>query len=282
MRTIQLLRINSIIESTKFGASSPTIVKAADNKTYILKTRFEDMEHDDVDHMDLGIFNEVLAYQIHDYLGYKISQQEVCYLIIDQDFINSAKQAYNVGVIKKESYEYIEQSLGVNIGIEYIEDAMEPLGITLTNSFKKQVMQMDNYIMNCDRVEGDNPNILHHKKSNKFYAIDYGNALADRILYEQIVKGNFNELIANQFGTCNALLSSGRYMFRNEKKLLSYKDHKKELGIIKDFLNTIINKMPPQWKPVEYQNDIVDVLSKRILEKRIFNSKNLKKCSCSY
>ena len=63
MRELKLLRIVSIIKPDGFGDSKPIIVTANDDKTYVLKTR-----EDGTNPKDLGIFNELLGYQLHDFL----------------------------------------------------------------------------------------------------------------------------------------------------------------------------------------------------------------------
>jgi len=280
VRELNLLRIVSIIKPAGFGGSKPIIVTASDDKTYVLKTR-----EDGTNPKDLGIFNELLGYQLHDFLDFNISPQNVCFFFIDDDFIEMAKNALDEGIIEQESYSYIEESKGINIGIEYIENAMEIINYTdLSNVFKKDTMRLDNYIMNYDRVKDSNPNILQDKHDKrKFYAIDYGNALADGILFEKIKECDLDMFEAGKYSSCNALLSSKRYMFRNETGLMNYKQLKENLGTIKDFLNGIIDEMPPQWEVLEYKEQLVEVIALRLLEKKIFSTnEDLVECESLY
>ncbi|MFY9085389.1 HipA family kinase [Aliarcobacter cryaerophilus] len=280
MRELKLLRIKSIIKSAGFGGSKPIIVTADNDKTYVLKTR-----EDGTNPKDLGIFNELLGYQLHDFLGFNISPQDICYFYIDDDFLEMANNAFQERIIEQESYLYIKDSKGVNLGIEYIENAMEIIDYeSLSNVFKKSTMQLDNYIMNYDRVKDHNPNILQDKyDKRKFYAIDYGNALADGILYQRIQETELDIFEAGKYSSCNALLSSKRYMFRDEKSLMRHKQIKDDLATITDFLNAIIDEMPRNWEILVYRVQLVDVIALRLLEKKIFaTNEDLVKCESLY
>lgn len=61
MLNIKLYPIQSIVKDAGFGGTKPIIVKA-NNKEYVLKTR-----DDGTDLKDLGIFNELLSYQLIEY-----------------------------------------------------------------------------------------------------------------------------------------------------------------------------------------------------------------------
>ena len=280
MRELKLLRIVSIIKPAGFGGSKPIIVTANDDKTYVLKTR-----EDGTNPKDLGIFNELLGYQLHDFLDFNISPQSICYFFINDDFIEMADDAFQEGIIEQESYLYIKDSKGVNLGIEYIENAMEIIDYkSLSNVFKKTTMQLDNYIMNYDRVKDSNPNILQDKyDKRKFYAIDYGNALADGILYQKIQETALDMFEAGKYSSCNALLSSKRYMFRDETSLMRHKQLKDDLATITDFLNAIIDEMPSDWEILVYRVQLVEVIALRLLEKKIFaTNEDLVKCESLY
>lgn len=275
MRDIKLLRIKSIIKSAGYGGTKPIIITAEDDKTYVLKTR-----EDGTNVKDLGIFNEVLAYQLHDFLKFDISPQQIIFLYIDNTFIEITKEAYEENIIEKESYEFISSSEGINIGIEYIENAMESFSDDYTNKFLTSIMRLDNYILNYDRDKG-NPNILQDKKNKKrFYAIDYGNALADAMLYEKIVNDEIDTM--DKHFNCNGLISSKRYVFRDRIESMSYKKHKEDLATIQKFLNTIIEELPSNWEPIKYKEKLVDIISYRLLEKRIFDIDKHNICDCLY
>ncbi len=104
MRYLNIFYIDKIIRDAGFGSSAPIIV-SANNKEYVLKTKEDGMQHN-----SLGLFNELLAYQILSVLNYKICPQQVDYLYIDENFIEMAEIAFNEGYIKEESYENIKNS----------------------------------------------------------------------------------------------------------------------------------------------------------------------------
>lgn len=274
MREIRPLKIISIIKPAGFGGTKPLIVRAEDEKLYVLKTR-----EDGTNPKDLGVFNETLAYLLHDEMEFAISPQSVCYLYIDDDVVDMVFDAYTQNIIEKESYEYIKDSKGFNVGVEYIEDAMEIKSEKMNKTFVRDTIRLDNYILNCDRVEGANSNILQDKKDRrKYYAIDYGNALADAILYEKIVSG---EDISEQI-LCNLPKSSGRYIFKNSDELMNYKKTTQSIDEFTQVLLDLIATMPPDWEPINYKEMIANAIAKRIKSKKIFDKADFIKCECLY
>ena len=274
MREIRPLKIISIIKPAGFGGTKPIIVRAEDEKLYVLKTR-----EDGTNPKDLGVFNETLAYLLHDEMEFAISPQSVCYLYIDDDVVDMVFDAYTQSIIEKESYEYIKDSKGFNVGVEYIEDAMEIKSEKMNKTFVRDTIRLDNYILNCDRVEGANSNILQDKKDRrKYYAIDYGNALADAILYEKIVSG---EDISEQI-LCNVPKSSGRYIFKNSDELMNYKKTTQSIDEFTQVLLDLIDMMPPDWEPLNYKEIIANAIAKRIKSKKIFDKADFIKCECLY
>ena len=274
MRDIRPLKIISIIKPAGFGGTKPIIVRAEDEKLYVLKTR-----EDGTNPKDLGVFNETLAYLLHDEMGFGISPQNVCYLYIDDGVVDMVFDAYTQNIIEKESYEYIKDSKGFNVGVEYIEDAMEIKSEKMNKTFVRDTIRLDNYILNCDRVEGANSNILQDKKDRrKYYAIDYGNALADAILYEKIVSG---EDISEHL-LCNLPKSSGRYIFKNSDELMNYKKTTQSIDTFTQILLDLIATMPPDWEPLNYKEIIANAIAKRIKSKKIFDKADFIKCECLY
>lgn len=279
MRDLNIHYIDKIIRDAGFGGSAPTIISAND-KEYVLKTQEDSMQP-----KSLGIFNELLAYQLLSVLEYKIAPQEVVFLIIDDDFIEMAKIAYDERIIKKESYDNILESKGINIGIEYLHNTMEPLDGKITNkSFIKDIAHIDNYIMNCDRQK-DNINILQDKNDlRKYYAIDFGNALADGItgeLYEKIENEDTDIFSDGKFSRCNATLSK-RYILKDDVQTLIKKGRivKDDFSTIRNTLDTIINEFPSQWEPTKYKDVIIEIIARRIKSRKIFNL--IEDCSCAY
>jgi len=278
MFDMKLFSIQKIVKDAGFGASVPIIIQA-DNKEYLLKTKEDGMQP-----YSLGIFNELLAYQLIDYLDYNIAPQEVVFLYIDDNFVEMAEVAYREGIIKKESYVNIAESLGVNIGIEYLHTAMEPLdGKIDNNKFIEEIVHIDNYIMNCDRT-AKNINILQDKNDlRRYYAIDFGNALSDGILYEKILEHSMDIFSIGIFSECNVTLSN-RYVLKEETKKLVKKGriNKDDISTIRQVLSDIIDMFPSEWEPIEHKNDIIDVLSTRLKSRKIFNTDASAKCECLY
>lgn len=277
LKEIPLLRISRIIGDAGFGASFPIIVLAEDGKEYILKTKEDDMQMN-----SLSIFNEVVAYKIIEYLGITISPQEIVYLYIDDSFLEMAKIAFNEKNIKKESLENIEASFGVNVGIEYLHNTMEPQGKIENKSFLKDLAHIDNYIMNCDRAS-NNINILQDTRKHKvYYAIDFGNALSDGIngeLFPKIINDEINELILGKASNCNITLS-GAYSLKNDvqsivKKPQKLKDDYTRIRLI---LTQIINEFPDEWEVLKYKDVVIDILARRMKSMKIFNLDE--KCDC--
>jgi len=279
MFDMKLFSIQKIVKDAGFGASVPIIIRA-DNKEYLLKTKEDGMQP-----YSLGIFNELLAYQLIDYfLNYNIAPQEIVFLHIDSNFVEMAEVACGEGLIQKESYENISKSLGVNIGIEYLHNTMEPLNGKIENkSFIEDIVHIDNYIMNCDRTQ-KNINILQDKSDlRRYYAIDFGNALSDGILYEKILENSMDIFSIGIFSECNVTLSN-RYALKEETKKLVKKGriNKDDISTIRQVLSDIIDMFPSEWEPIEHKNDIIDVLSTRLKSRKIFNTDASAKCECLY
>ncbi len=278
MLEIKPYHIQSIVKDAGFGGTCPIIVKA-NEKEYVLKTR-----EDGTNPKDLGVFNEALSYQLLSYLGINIAPQEIAYLYIDDDFISMAQTANDEGIIKDESLEYLKSSKGFNLGVEYLHYAMELLSEVIKNdTFIKDIAHIDNYIMNCDRSKG-NINILQDKiDQRKYYAIDFGNALADSVCYEKIQNGEVDIFVSGAYSHCNATLSR-RYILKNDTQRLVKRGRKikEEIVIIRQNLADIIDGFPPDWEPILYKADIVDVIATRLKSKKIFDVSDSSMCTCLY
>lgn len=270
--------IQNIVKDAGFGATCPIIVKAND-KEYVLKTR-----EDGTNPKDLGIFNEALAYQLLNYLKINIAPQEIVYLYIDDDFMNMAEIACDENIIQAESLEYIRESEGFNLGIEYLHFAQEPRNEKINNdTFIKDIAHIDNYVMNCDRTY-KNTNILQDTKNlKKYYAIDFGNALADAECYKKIQNGEADIFINGGYSHCNATLSK-RYILRNDTQRLIKRGRKikEDIVTIRQILADIIDSFPPEWEPILHKNDIIDVIATRLKSRKIFEVTDTSKCDCLY
>ncbi len=278
MLNVKPYHIQNIVKDAGFGGTCPIIVRAND-KEYVLKTR-----EDGTNPRSLGVFNELLSYNLIDYFNMNIAPQEIAYLFIDDGFIEMAEIAYNGGVIKEESLEYIRDSKGFNLGIEYLHYAMEPLdGLVKNDSFIKNLAHIDNYVMNCDRAQ-DNINILQDKfNQKKYYAIDFGNALVDGILYQKILDGDTDILTAGIFENCN-VTQSGRYFLKldTERLIKQGRRNKENISTIRNILGSIVDEFPPDWEPLVYKNVILDIIASRFKSKDIFKTHTGNKCRCLY
>ncbi len=274
LREIKAYYIDKIIKDTGYGATKPIVV-SANNKEYVLKVKY-----DGFNPTSLAIFNELLAYQLISYLNYKIAPQEVVYLVIDDNFLEMAQVAFSEGVIDNEAFENIKNSKGINIGIEYIHTAIEPLNGTIENkSFLKELLHIDNYILNCDRTQG-NINILQDaKQAKKYYAIDFGSALADGNFYLDLKENNQDMLMLSRYKDCNTTLAKA-YVFKEDcKKLIKRgKRIKQDIATIRKILEEIINDFPKEWEVLHYKDDIIDLIASRLKSKDIFKSNS--KCNC--
>lgn len=76
--------------------------------------------------------------------------------------------------------------------------------------------------------------------------------------------------------------SSGRYMFKNQDKLMSYKITYDSFDEIREILLFIIETMPPDWKPVQYKEEIATIIAQRIKSRKIFDTVDFVKCECLY
>jgi len=278
MLDVKPYHIQSIVADAGFGGTCPIIVKAND-KEYVLKTR-----EDGTNPKDLGVFNELFSYQLIHYFELNIAPQEIVYLYIDESFIEMAEVAYTEQIIKEESLQYIRDSLGFNLGIEYLHNAMAPRNEEVTNkTFIKDIVHIDNYVMNCDRTEG-NINILQDKSNlQRYFAIDFGNALADGKLYEKILNGDTDILTTGIFNNCNAT-QSGRYILKRNTETLVKRGriNKEKMSTIHNMLETIVEEFPPDWEPVNHKNVILEVIAHRLKSKEIFKTGVGSKCICIY
>jgi len=137
--------------------------------------------------------------------------------------------------------------------------------------------------MNCDRQSG-NINILQDKlDQRKYYAIDFGNALADGVCYEKIQNGEAGIFINGAYSQCNATLS-GRYILKNEAQRLIKRGRniKEDIVIIRQILADIIDSFPPEWEPLLHRSDIIDIIATRLKSKKIFEVTKASKCDCLY
>ncbi len=110
-----------------------------------------------------------------------------------------------------------------------------------------------------------------------------GNALSDGIMYEKILENSMDIFSRGIFSECNVTLSN-RYVLKEETKKLVKKGriNKDDISTIRQVLFDIIDMFPSEWEPIEYKDDIIDVLSTRLKSRKIFNTDASAKCECLY
>ena len=127
---MQTLYINEYIDVTGYGASYPVIVKADDDSTYVLKTRYQsNLNLDENEHarrlFDCSIYIETVSYLLLQTFGFE-HIAEIVYLNIDDDAIADAEHRFNDLDNKREqmALENIQNSKGLNLDDLYAPDAM--------------------------------------------------------------------------------------------------------------------------------------------------------------
>ena len=137
--------------------------------------------------------------------------------------------------------------------------------------------------MNCDRTQ-KNINILQDKSDlRRYYAIDFGNALSDGVLYERIIEDSLDIFSTAKFSECNVTLSN-RYVLKEEAKEFVKKGriNKDNISTIRQTLSDIIDMFPPDWVAIEHKDAIIDVISIRLKSRKIFSTEEDSKCECLY
>ena len=84
---------------------------------------------------------------------------------------------------------------------------------------------------------------------------------------------------------CNATLS-GRYLFRNPAKPIVKRGRniKGDSVKIRQIIDTIFDTFPPEieWEPMQYRDQIADIVAQRIKSNVIFETDAHAKCDCLY
>ncbi len=261
-----MLEIEQILEQTSYGATKPLIIIANNKKKYVLKFRnSSDFEEE----KDLHIFNEYLGYKLKDLLKFNISPQSLEFIIIDRESIELAENSCKKKNITYEALNYMKKSLGTNIAIEYIENAEKvSINEAFRNKFISETMNLDNYILNNDRIK-ENPNILKDLNlKNKYYVIDFGLAFLDNRIYDAISNNNF-EFYRMCVQSCNTFKNS-RYIFKDiEQNII-----KSGILDIKSVIQDIVNSCPIEWEVNQYKEEIIEILTSRIDSKFIFGNES--------
>lgn len=255
------LRIKRVLGKTDFGGCKPVWVIADDNKEYLLKFRQDDNEK------DISNFNEYVAYQLDKALNFNLSPQAIKFIMIDDGDIELFEKA----PIEYESIEFAKKSIGLNIAIEKIPDVQKVEDLSV-KAFRKRVANLDNIILNSDRTS-NNPNILFSSHTNRYYVIDYGLALLDHRVYNALKNRDDISSHAMKLQNCN-VTANDFYIFKGETKINFAKSFKD----IFDIVRTIILECPDDWEPLQFSEEIADLITNRIINRRLFLATN--KCPC--
>lgn len=255
------LRIKRVIGKTDFGGCKPVWIIANDNKEYLLKFRQDENEK------DISNFNEYLGYQLDKIFDFNLSPQEIKFIMIDKSDI----QLFQDAPIDYESIQFAKKSIGLNIAIEKIPNAIKPSFID-TKIVRKRIANLDNFILNSDRTK-DNPNILYSTQTGKYHVIDYGLALLDHRVYNALKR--FDDISAYEMKLRDCNVTAGEYyILKGEAKInfaMSFQD-------IFAIVHKIILECPDDWEPLQFNIEIADLIANRILNKRLFLATN--KCPC--
>ena len=247
-----MLQIERIVGSLPYGNSKPVKIVANDKKTYILKFR-----KDHLNGKDRSNTNEYIAYKLIEHFRLKIAPQKLKLIEIDDFAITLAENSD----ISKESLAYMKASKGINIAIEFLNNARKSTKEEIANvTFIKAVRTIDNIMMNDDR-ELDNTNILQHQtKKNHYYAIDWGLSLDSAELYSDVKTGDINNRYM-YFQNVD-IVNRPDYIFRDTKGFISL-DKKDIEGIIRE----IVKSIPQEWETHYCDEEIISILTSRVQNK---------------
>ena len=247
-----MLQIKKIVGSLLYGNSKPIKIVADDNKTYILKFR-----KDHLNGKDRSNTNEYIAYKLIEHFKLKIAPQKLELIEIDDLAIILAENSN----ITKESLAYFKASKGINIAIEFLDNARKTTKEEIDHkAFVKAVRTIDNIMMNDDR-DIDNTNILQDQtKKNHYYAIDWGLSMDRAELYGDVKTGDINNRY--MYFQNMDVVNRPDYIFKDIKGFISV-DKKDIEGIIRK----IIESIPAQWETHYCDEEMIAILTSRVQNK---------------
>jgi len=244
-----VLQIEKIVGSLPYGNSKPIKIVADDKKTYILKFR-----KDHLNGKDRSNTNEYIAYKLIEHFKLKIAPQKLELIEIDDLAITLAENSN----VSKESLAYMKASKGINIAIEFLDNARKSTKDEIDNlTFIKAVRTIDNIMLNDDR-DIDNTNILRDQtKKNQYYAIDWGLSLNRAELYSDVKTGAINNCFMKLQNV--DVVNTPYYIFKEIKGFISV-DNKDIEGIIRE----IVESIPKEWETHYCAETIIELLTSRV------------------
>lgn len=264
------LHINEFVTVTPYGASCPIVVKADDNNTYVLKTRYQsnlNLDGNGVAEIlkDCSVYIETLSYLLLQEFGFEYIP-EIVYLMIDNDALEDAKFRFQGSSQREEmALENIQNSKGLNLGVRWIDNSEGAFDKfeSIPKKIREMAINHDAYVMNVDRDES-NPNILFSKDNNKFYLIDFGNAFDSLSVFEDL----YGENAVNIVQWFKKYIFDMHYLFFSEiDSVVKYTKRFSQDKIIE-----IMSQLPSEWKPNVQNQKIAEILSRRIANKEIFEN----------
>jgi len=261
-----MLEIKRILKSTDFGGTNPVWIIANDNNEYLLKFRYDENE------LDVSNFFEYLSYRLIQELRLNINIPEFNIINITEKDLILFENAFENKLITLESYEFAKKSVGPNFGVKKILNVQKAPD-NINHPEIKNIIHIDNYVLNQDRTPS-NPNILISlDDKNKIYTIDFGLALLEHRIYENIYNlQDINDPLFSAAYHCNIQ----KYEFYLFKKYQIEKDKiiktNKTFDEIKDIISYIIDEMPDEWEPKENKEKIINLIAYRILNIKIWES----------
>jgi len=257
---MQQLHINEFINITDYGASCPIVVKADDNNTYVLKTRYQSnlsLDDNGIAEIlkDCSVYIETLSYLLLQEFGFDYIP-EIVYLVIDDDAVEDAKFCFKDASEREQvALENIQNSKGLNLGVRWIENSEGAFNKfdAIPKKIREMAINHDAYVMNVDR-DKSNPNILFSKDNNKFYLIDFGNAFDTLSFFDDLHKSS----TANISQWFDKYIFDMHYLFFNE--IDSVVKYTKRFS--QDEILEIISHLPSEWKLNEQNQKIAEILSK--------------------
>lgn len=261
-----MLGIKRILSSADYGSSKPVWITANDNQEYLLKFRYDDSE------LDISIFCEYLSYRIIQEFRLDINIPEFNIINITGKDLMLFENAFKNRLISLESYEFAKKSIGPNFGVKKILNIRKAPD-DIKHPEIKNIIHIDNYVLNQDRTPS-NPNILISlENNNKIYTIDFGLALLEHRIYENIYNlQDINDPLFSSAYHCN-IKKYEFYLFKKypieKEKIIKIN---KNLNEIKDIISYIIDEMPDEWEPKEDKEKLINLISFRILNKKIWEN----------
>ncbi len=257
MKTLHIAEIKEVIG---YGNSHPLRVKTEDNSTYVLKTRRDGTL---ADKNDYGIFIETLSCKLLQKFDFR-HIPEIAYLVIDDDFIEDAKDKFEKSENDREQVALanIIASKGLNLGVKWIDNSEKYIGAELGKTLTKETINYDGYVMNSDRNRS-NPNILFCRDDRRKYLIDFGGAF-EMLMAFYTIEGDNAIFDVPQF--YDKFCFDDDYLLDADIDGVSVLHNK----ISKDEITSMIDELPKEWEPHKIKDEIAYIISQRVGNKEIF------------